>query len=272
MMLKAARGYVTRLGFDLVVAGADKVPLARFFPRGASSATHDLHQIERALRWDAEATLACRIGQHLVLDVDVRHDGPASLARLLDHFGELPPTWTQQTPTGGLHVWFKAPGFRPKGQLAKGVEVLTGNRLVTLSPSARAGGRYCWLQHPLRVPHAEAPRWLLDAVREPEPPKRMPRDGVQDEGTRERRARAYLQLFDPAVSGQQGHARTFLAAQIVTRGFDLEGDCAFAVLNEWNQRCDPPWSDRELRRKLQSAAQRGRMPVGALLDGERRAA
>lgn len=114
-LLRAARGYVNALDFRLVVADAKKVPLTRFFPNGASSATTNLGIIERALRSCPQATLAARVGHHLVLDVDTRRDGHASLAKLLAHFGELPETWTQETPTGGLHIWFQPTGFRTRG-------------------------------------------------------------------------------------------------------------------------------------------------------------
>ena len=158
-----------------------------------------------------------------------------------------------------------------RGTLVTGVEVLRGNRCVTLPPSSRDSGRYEWIQHPLRTPLAAPPRWLLDAIRVPPPPARSGDVCVSDPATRERRARAYLAKFDPAISGQCGHARTFLAAQVVVRGFDVEFDAALALLLEWNRNCDTPWAEREIRRKLREALRRGRMEFGAMV-AERSAA
>jgi hypothetical protein len=265
-LVDAARAYIERLDLAVLVAGPNKVPNKKFFPHGVWDATRKLDVIERALGATPDATLAARVGRKLVLDVDVRHGGPERLTKLLAHFGPLPITWTQQTPSGGLHIWFQDPGFRPKGELAKGIECLTRNRLVTLSPSRRAGGRYRWLSHPLRVGLDRAPDWLLRAIHRPEPPKRPERTSNDDPATREKRARAWIAKANPAIQGQCGARRTFVVAMTVVRGFDIEPDVAFSLLSEWNQTCCPPWSERELKRKIKEAMRRGSMPFGAKLD------
>jgi len=83
------------------------------------------------------------------------------------------------------------------------------------------------------------------------------------------RARAYLAQMPPAISGAHGHDVTFAAALRLTRGFRLSEDHAFALLSEWNQSCQPPWSDRDLRRKVEQAARHGRAPDGWLADRRR---
>lgn len=80
-----------------------------------------------------------------------------------------------------------------------------------------------------------------------------------------RRVRAYLDRVPVAVSGQRGHDRTFYAAGRLVRGFDLSVDQALPFFREWNARCQPPWDDRELERKLLEAA-RQPGPRGFLLD------
>lgn len=69
------------------------------------------------------------------------------------------------------------------------------------------------------------------------------------------RYRAYLAKCPGAVAGQSGHATTFA---VCCRGieFGLSPDEALPPLLEWNERCQPPWSDRELRRKLNDASKR----------------
>ena len=37
------------------------------------------------------------------------------------------------------------------------------------------------------------------------------------------------------------------------------------LLTSWNQRCSPPWSEKELRDKLLRARRYGREPIGGLL-------
>ena len=68
------------------------------------------------------------------------------------------------------------------------------------------------------------------------------------------RARKYLAKVPAAVSGQNGHGATFHAACVLVLGFELSTDDAFALLAEWNAACQPPWSERELRHKIDDAA------------------
>ena len=69
------------------------------------------------------------------------------------------------------------------------------------------------------------------------------------------RARKYLAKLPPAVSGQSGHNATFHVACVLVLGFGLPQDVALGILAEWNQACQPPWSESELRHKIQSATQ-----------------
>ncbi len=68
------------------------------------------------------------------------------------------------------------------------------------------------------------------------------------------RARKYLDQVPAAISGQGGHNACFHAACVLLLGFELTQDAALVLLSEYNQRCKPPWSERELRHKIQSAA------------------
>ena len=69
------------------------------------------------------------------------------------------------------------------------------------------------------------------------------------------RAGRYLARIPGAVSGEGGHNQTFKAACILIHGFNLGQGEAFLLLAEWNKSCQPPWSDKELRHKIESADQ-----------------
>lgn len=77
------------------------------------------------------------------------------------------------------------------------------------------------------------------------------------------RARKYLSKFDPAISGEGGHDATFRAACVLVCDFALGHDDALALLREFNQRCQPPWTERELEHKVDDAfkqpGERGRL-------------
>lgn len=85
-----------------------------------------------------------------------------------------------------------------------------------------------------------------------------------------RRARAYLATIPPAVSGQQGHRQTFVAACKLVRGFSLgEADALELLAADYNPRCQPPWSMRALKRKVRQAMVKGRSAPGQLLEARR---
>ena len=62
----------------------------------------------------------------------------------------------------------------------------------------------------------------------------------------ERRALAYLAKLPPAISGQGGHPATYAAATALVHGFGLDSELALSILlQEYNPRCEPPWSGRD---------------------------
>jgi hypothetical protein len=81
------------------------------------------------------------------------------------------------------------------------------------------------------------------------------------------RARRYVAAIPPAVAGNAGDAATFRVCCRLARGFALEDSDALSVLADWNRACVPPWSEEELRAKLNGARRYGREPVGGLLVG-----
>jgi hypothetical protein len=79
------------------------------------------------------------------------------------------------------------------------------------------------------------------------------------------RARRYLARVEPAVAGAHGDLHTFRVCCRIVRGFDLTDADALAALQDWNRRCEPPWTDGELLTKIAGARRYGREPIGALL-------
>jgi hypothetical protein len=69
-----------------------------------------------------------------------------------------------------------------------------------------------------------------------------------------RRVLPYLEKVDPAVSGKGGHDGTFWPARVVCWGFDLGCERGFEILRDhFNPRCQPAWSEAELRHKCHDA-------------------
>lgn len=74
------------------------------------------------------------------------------------------------------------------------------------------------------------------------------------------RATRYVATMPPAISGSGGHLATFNVAVALIHGFDLSEDEAWPILLEYNKRCQPPWTEKELRHKLASAGKLQRHP------------
>jgi hypothetical protein len=87
--------------------------------------------------------------------------------------------------------------------------------------------------------------------------------------TIEERATKYLAACDPAISGAGGHNTTFRVACTLLHGFCLSPCAAFRLLKIYNEKCQPPWRDGELRHKILSAAGAGSSKGrGHLLDAD----
>lgn len=108
-----------------------------------------------------------------VVDLDTENghgtDGLGSFYHLVDVFG-LPETVKAETPSGGQHLYFKAPAdFQVKstsGRFLPGVDIRGEGGMVLAAPSVKPGvGVYKWINPPGTCPVAEAPEWLLDEVR-----------------------------------------------------------------------------------------------------------
>ena len=78
------------------------------------------------------------------------------------------------------------------------------------------------------------------------------------------RAREYLLECPGSISGQNGGRTLFKAACHLKKGFMLDSETALELLIEYNERSQPPWSEHELRRKLDEAA-KSKLPDGYLL-------
>ncbi|MGZ8733984.1 MAG: bifunctional DNA primase/polymerase, partial [Acidimicrobiia bacterium] len=72
----------------------------------------------------------------VVVDVDPRHGGDATLADLEAREGRLPPTVEAFSGGGGLHLYLCHPGSAvPSGQLGPGLDVKADSGLVVAPPS-----------------------------------------------------------------------------------------------------------------------------------------
>lgn len=86
-----------------------------------------------------------------------------------------------------------------------------------------------------------------------------------DEATRIRLARTWLERQAPAIEGRNGDKHTFSVCASVAVGHDLDESNALTALQDWNARCEPPWSVAELRQKIRNAIRYAKGQRGAKL-------
>jgi Bifunctional DNA primase/polymerase, N-terminal len=105
----------------------------------------------------------------LVLDVDPRNEGGATLRSLEARYGPLPVGLGVYTGGGGEHRWFHvehATGNRVSS-IGPGLDIKTAGGLLVAPPSVHlTGKRYAWTNR--RHPPAPCPTWLDQVSRKPE--------------------------------------------------------------------------------------------------------
>lgn len=206
-----------------------------------------------------------------VVDVDMKDgkDGLANLARL----GSLPDTFTVKTKSGGYHFYFKRPDDRPiptsAGKIAQGVDIRGDKNGYVVGPGSPG---YEVIQD---IELAHPPEWLLaeiakEPVREAEPANVVPISSEHPEYKRRvELAKEYLALIPPCIQGESGSQQMMSVANHLMVRLELPLMTAEGLVHTfYNERCEPPWSGKEVRHKLTEAAKNELgLPSGVAPEG-----
>ena len=218
---------------------------------------------------------AIRAIRHVFVEVD--HDGRGVLATINARRDLPTPSYVLHSSPDRVHVFWRVAGFAKSEaeQLQKYLarELGADPAATPCSQTTRLPG---FLNHKyappalVRAKYARATR-VYTPNDFPIPPAK-PSRRVTSVASAARvpalvveRARRYLAALPPAVSGQHGDVTTFRACCRLVRGFLLSDDDALTLIHEWNSRCEPPWTERELVDKIRRARRYGREPLGGLL-------
>ena len=166
------------------------------------------------------------------------------------------PTYTVSTPSGGWHFYYSSNTKIPNSasKIAAKVDVRGDGGYVVGAGSARPEGRRYTYEGGAVAPLP--PQIASAALERPvaTEPKLAIVHSPQGDSERYEKCRKYLRKCQPAVSGQGGHNQALKVARAAVQGFALGQEDAYAVMQHWNKRCQPPWSERELRHKIEQAA------------------
>lgn len=204
-----------------------------------------------------------------VIDVDVHNgqQGPETYALLELSYGQIPPTLTAATPSGGFHYFFKGSCGSINHAMAKqlgvkktGVDIKSRGGYVVGVGSKTEVGAYSWVSD---RPMANLPGWV-DSLTGQSYEGRGTAVLVEDEDADVARACRWLKLVaPPSVEGEGGHDNAYRVACTI-RDMGLSEDASLeAMLDNWNDRCEPPWGTAELAGIVRNAHKYARSDQGS---------
>lgn len=192
----------------------------------------------------------------VVVDVDNKgtKKGDEELLKLELEGYDFIDTATQMTPTGGLHLVYRAksPVTQGTNKLGMGLDIRSRGGYIVGHGSMIDGKPYTWKNGPGTV--AECPAWIIERCgRAIEKDQRFDSEITVDPATAKRRALQYLETAPVSIEGQGGDETAFkVVAHIKDMGVARE-DAMDLLTEGWADRCQPPWSPEELKKKIDNA-------------------
>lgn len=137
--------------------------------KGLLEASGDVGQIQawwKEWPWANVGVRAGDVSGFVALDVDPRHGGVETLAKLMEEYGELPETVEAKTGSGGSHILFKYDPITPIGnstaKLGPGLDIRGDGGYIVAYPSLhQSGGRYSWMVEPGKHGLSAMPHWMI---------------------------------------------------------------------------------------------------------------
>ena len=243
-----ARGYFICGCGKLDCANPGKHPLPRLAPNGLKDASTDLAKVKHWWFAWPSANVAIATDGLVVVDIDPRHRGDASMHALIDRYGPLPATWRVCTGGGGLHIYFLPPdGIEISSgvnTLGEGIDIRARGGYVVAPPSNHISGKlYRWrVGCGLDTPLARFPAGLLDQL---ERQQQQTKSSPDWHGL----------LASEIAEGQRNGTLTRLAGLLLRRSLDPQ--VVLELLLPWNTvRCKPPLAAAEVAQIINSIARR----------------
>lgn len=187
----------------------------------------------------------------LVLDVDIDKWGAGTLGALTEKHGELPPTLTVRTGSGGLHYYFRYPAgenIRSKaGELGPGLDHRAEGGYVVAPPSCTEGP-YEVLDD---LPLADPPGWLTEALRAPH----IYRSEKADRAAGRIATAISADVDGPLIpEGTRDNTLFKIGCKLRSQGHD-EAAILYTLQRVNATRCKPPLPEPQVRQKARQAAQ-----------------
>lgn len=230
---------------------------------GLNDATTDVEIIKRWHEACPSANWGINCGKSglVVLDVDSYKPGAKAAFDALALDLGVPDTLTVATPGGGAHYYYQGVASSSVAKIGPGIDTRGQGGYVVLPDSTIDGKPY----HVARQEDmARMPTWIADkAGRAAEPKVEAAPTYDLDQPAAIDAARHYLRAdAPPAIEGQGGDMKTLHTAMLLKDMGVSQEQCLELMLSEYNPRCDPPWDDDQLERKVANAYRYGKSAPG----------
>ena len=182
----------------------------------------------------------------ICIDVDVKNpqaNGVDTLNHLEEVYGELPQTVTSETPSGGIHYYFKYPqgGIRNRKNVGPGIDIQGDGTYTVEYPSyvsdGKVDGGYEWIIDPFTNDVAELPpSWRKFLAEE--------KDGIA----------LAAKPFEAPQEIKEGSRNNTIASYVGSLlGKKLKKETVFNKTKRYNKEaCNPPLEDEELETIINS--------------------
>jgi hypothetical protein len=233
-------------GFSVFpVQPGEKRPCGRLVPNGVKQATTDPQKVRDWWNGVPSANIGLATGTVFVIDLDVKNDtdGIKEWERLRAENGGAPHTTAVRTPSGGIHLYYRAPASveikNSASELAPGVDVRGHGGYVVAPPSMLDdGGTYTFMKGSQKL--ADAPFWLVSMVRKDT-------DGPPQNGQQ----REPADLPESVTDGRRNNYLARWGGRL--RRYGMTAEEMKAALSAVNQnRCTPPLPEDEVHSVAES--------------------
>lgn len=207
-----------------------------------------------------------------VIDVDTKNNKPGMVNfNKIREIAELPETYIVHTPSGGLHFYFRAEGYRnsqgDNGGIAEGIDTRAEGGYVVAAGAVIDNKEY--LEEDLsdgEMP--ELPSTWHDILKNYKAARREDNDAgkviIEDHDDDIAWAVDYLTTdADPAVEGAGGDQQTFNTICVLKEHGVSKPKALELLWEHYNPLCMPPWDYEDLDKKVWSAYRSAHTATGA---------
>lgn len=180
----------------------------------------------------------------IVVDIDMKngHNGLKSIQEWEKQHGYFPETWQVETPSRGIHLYFKANGqYKSRADVLDGVDIRAEGGLVIAPPTEIAGKPYRFIAHDLQIAEVNDSVLKLLELRDRKKENLLPHE-------------LNIKTTSSTVTVSEGGRTSYLVSIIGQQNFKgnkINKEHLKSMIREINQTdCVPPLTDQELEKEV----------------------